>query len=140
MFRALILAVPLAALVLAGAGSSANAADEENPLFKLIKSKVKDEKKPFALLVTFKVKAGNEKKFEEAFAPALIATRKESGCVAYYLNRDPDDATTYMMYEHFKGLPGLEAHMKEKHTQTLLATVVPMCDGAPKIKVLTVPE
>jgi quinol monooxygenase YgiN len=139
MFRALTLAVPLAALVLAGAASPA-AAEEENPLFKLIKSKVKDEKKPFALLVTFKVKAGNEKKFEEAFVPALTATRKEPGCVAYYLNRDPDEAGTYIMYEHFKGLPGIEAHMKEKHTQTLLATVLPMCEGEPKIKVLTVPE
>ena len=138
MFRALVLAVPLAALVLGA--SASNAAEDENPLFKLIKSKVKDEKKPFALLVTFKVKAGNEKKFEEAFVPCLAATRKESGCVAYYLNRDPDDAGTYVMYEHFKGIPGLDAHMKEKHTQTLLATVVPMCEGEPKIKVLTIPE
>lgn len=136
MLRATLFA--LAAVVLVGA--PAPAADEENPVIKLIKSKVKDEKKPFAILVTFKVKAGNEKKFEEAFAPALIATRKEPGCVAYYLNRDPDAPNTYIMYEQFKGIPGLEAHMKEKHTQTLLATVIPLCDGDPQIKVLTVPE
>ncbi|QJW97916.1 putative quinol monooxygenase [Frigoriglobus tundricola] len=140
MFRALLLAAPLAALVLAGTHSSATAAEDENPLYKLIKSKVKDEKKPFALLVTFKVKTGNEKKFEAAFAPALVATRKEPGCVGYFLNHDPDDAGTYVMYEHFKGLPGLDAHMKEKHTQTLLATVIPLCEGEPKIKVLTIPE
>jgi hypothetical protein len=30
--------------------------------------------------------------------------------------------------------------MKQKHTQTLLATVVPMCEGDPSIKVLSVPE
>lgn len=138
MLRALLLAAPLTLLL--AAGSRTTAADEENPVVKLIKSKVKDEKKTFAILVTFKVKAGNEKKFEEAFAPALTATRKEPGCVAYFLNRDPDDATTYIMYESFKGIPGLEAHMKEKHTQTLLATVIPMCEGDPKIKVLTVPE
>lgn len=138
MFRALLLAVPLAALVLAGA--PAKAADEENPIVKQIKSKVKDEKKTFALLVTFKVKAGEEKKFEAAFAPCLAATRKEPGCVAYYLNRDPDEANTYVMYESFKGIPALEAHLKEKHTETLLATVIPMCDGGPKLKVLQVPE
>ena len=45
------------------------------------------------------MKAGNEKKFEEAFAPALVATRKEAGCVAYYLNRDPDAPSNYIMYE-----------------------------------------
>ncbi len=140
MFRALFLALPLAALVLAGSDSRAVAADEENPIVKLIKSKVKDEKKTFALLVTFKVKAGEEKKFEAAFVPALAATRKEPGCVAYYLNRDPDEANTYVMYESFKGIPALEAHLKEKHTETLLAAVIPMCEGGPKIKVLQVPE
>jgi quinol monooxygenase YgiN len=136
MFRALLLAMPLVALPT----TTARAADEENPIVKLIKSKVKDEKKPFALLVTFKVKAGNEKKFEEAFAPCLVATRKEAGCVAYHLNRDPDEPNTYIMYEQFKSIAALEAHLKEKHTQTLLATVIPMCDGDPKIKVLNVPE
>jgi quinol monooxygenase YgiN len=43
------------------------------------------------------------------------------------------------MYESFKGIPGLEAHLKEKHTQTLLATVIPLCEGDPQIKVLNVP-
>jgi quinol monooxygenase YgiN len=137
MLRALLLAVPLVALA---AASPAPAADEESPVVKLIKSKVKDPAKPFALLVTFKVKAGNEKKFEEAFGPALTATRKEPGCIAYYLNRDPDAPNTYVMYESFKGIPGVEAHLKEKHTQTLLATVIPMCEGGPDIKVLAVPE
>ena len=139
MLRSLF-AVPVAALVLFAVPAPAGAADEENPVVKLIKSKVKDEKKPFAILVTFKVKPGNEKKFEEAFAPALAATRKEPGCVAYYLNRDTEQASNYVMYEQFKGIPGLEAHLKEKHTQTLLATVIPLCEGDPQIKVLTVPE
>ncbi len=138
MFRGLLLVASVALLFVPGANT--NAADEENPVIKLIKSKVKDEKKTFAILVTFKVKPGNEKKFEEAFAPALIATRKEPGCVAYYLNRDTEATSNYVMYESFKGIPGLDAHLKEKHTQTLLATVIPLCEGDPQIKVLTVPE
>jgi quinol monooxygenase YgiN len=138
MVRALLIAVPLLALLCASA--PVGAADEENPVIKLVKSKVKDPAKPFALIVTFKVKAGNEKKFEEAFAPCLVATRKEKGCVAYYLNRDPDHPELYVMYEQFRGVEGLAAHMKEKHTETLLSTVIPMCDGDPTIKVYAVPE
>jgi quinol monooxygenase YgiN len=115
-------------------------AQEENPVVALIKSKVKDAKKPFAILVEFKVKAGKEKDFEGAFKPALEATRKEPGCVAYYLNRDPDHPELYTMYEQFRSVAALEAHLKEKHTDTLLKTVVPMCEGDPKIKVLLVPE
>lgn len=136
--RALLLLVPLAALVWASA--PVGAADEENPVIKLVKSKVKDPSKPFALIVTFKVKAGNEKKLEEAFAPCLVATRKEKGCVAYYLNRDPDHPELYVMYEQFRGVEGLAAHMKEKHTETLLSTVIPLCEGDPTIKVYSVPE
>jgi quinol monooxygenase YgiN len=138
MFRTLLLAVPLAALVSAAPHTAA--ADEEPAVIKLVKSKVKDPTKPFALVVTFKVKAGNEKKFEAAFVPCLAATRKEAGCVAYYLNHDTEDPATYVMYEQFKGVEALAAHMKEKHTQTLLATVVPMCEGELKVKVMVVAE
>ena len=138
MFRTLLLAVPLAALVFA-TDTRTNAADEL-PVVTLVKSKTKDVKKPFALLVTFKVKAGEEKKFEEEFAPCLTATRKEPGCVAYYLNRDPDEPNTYVMYEHFKSIAALEAHMKQKHTDMLLKTVVPMCEGDPKVKVFVIPK
>ena len=130
----------LLAAVALGLGLSQARAQEENPVVALIKSKVKDVKKPFALFVEFKVKAGKEKEFEEAFAPALVATRKEAGCVAYYLNRDTDHPDVYTMYEQFKSIAALEAHLKEKHTETLLKTVIPMCEGDPKIKVLSVPE
>jgi quinol monooxygenase YgiN len=129
--------VPALALVFS---LPAACAQEEHPAVTLIKSKVKDPKKPFAILVEFKVRAGKEKDFEAAFKPALEATRKEPGCVAYHLNRDPDHPEVYTMYEQFKSIAALEAHMKEKHTDTLLKTVVPMCEGDPKIKVLLVPE
>ena len=70
-------------------------------------------------LVTFKVKAGNEKKFEAAFAPCLVATRKEPGCVAYYLNRDPDQPRNYVMYEQFKSIAALEPPEGEAHADAV---------------------
>ena len=133
----LVLAIP--AVVVACSFSPVRAEDEP-AVVTLIKSKIKDANMPFALLVEFKVKSGKEKDFEAAFKPCLVATRKEPGSVAYYLNRDTDHPDTYVMYEHFKNIAAIEAHMKEKHTQTLLKTVVPMCDGEPQIKVLAVPQ
>ncbi len=135
--RGLLLAVPVFAFALA---PSEARAQDEHPAVKLIKSKIKDVKKPFALIVEFKVKAGKEKEFEEAFAPCLVATRKEPGCVAYYLNRDADHPEVYIMYEHFKSIAAVEEHLKQKHTETLLKTVGPLTDGDLKIKVLLVPE
>ena len=133
----LLCVVPLLAL---GLSLPAARAQEENPVVALIKSKVKDVKKPFAITVEFKVKAGKEKDFEAAFKPALEATRKEPGCVAYHLNRDPDHPDVYTMYEQFKSVAAVDAHLKEKHTETLLKAVGPMCEGDPKIKVWLVPE
>ncbi len=137
MFRALLLAAPLALLL---ATDAQTRAADENPVIALIKSKVKDTKKPFALLVTFKVKAGEEKKFEAAFAPCLAATRKEPGCVAYYLNRDPDEPNTYIMYEQFKSLAAVEEHLKQKHTEELFKVIPALFDGELKVKVMLVPE
>ncbi|WP_439621275.1 putative quinol monooxygenase [Gemmata sp.] len=134
----LLFAAPALALVLALAPTAR--AEDEHPVVKLVKGKVKDAKKPFALIVEFKVQAGKEKEAEEAIAPCLIATRKEPGCVAYYLNRDPDQPQMFIMYEQFKSVEALAAHLKEKHTQALLTTMGTLTDGEPKLKVLTVPE
>src|SRR5437762_1112704 len=102
MTRRLLFALP--ALVVAVLLADETRAADDNPIVTLVKAKVKDPAKPFAMTVTFKVKAGKEKEFEAAFAPCLTATRKEPGCVAYELNRDPDDPTTYVMYEKFRSV------------------------------------
>lgn len=134
----LLFAAPALALMLAFAPTAR--AEDDHPVVKSVKGKVKDAKKPFALLVEFKIKAGKETEAEAAFAPCLAATRKEPGCVAYFLNRDPDQPQAFIMYEQFKSVDALVAHLKEKHTQTLLKTLGELGEGEPKLKILTVPE
>ena len=135
--RSWLLALPV--LALAGLSSAAPGA-EDHPVVALVKSKVKDPAKPFALLVTIKAKAGKEKELEAAFAPCIAATKKESGCLAYELNRDPDDPTAYVMFEKFKNVAALEAHLKQEHTTKLLKALESLTDGELKAKVYTVPE
>jgi quinol monooxygenase YgiN len=137
MLNRSLCAVPAFLVVL---GLSEVRAQEENPVIALIKSKVKDTTKPFALSVEFKVKEGKEKEFEAAFKPCLEATRKEPGCVAYYLNRDPDHLNIYVMYEQFKSLDAVREHVKAKHTADLFEKITPLFDGELKVKVLLVPE
>jgi quinol monooxygenase YgiN len=129
----------LAVLAVAGAMAPARAADE-HPVITLVKSKVKDPAKTFALVVTIKAKSGKEKDVEAAFAPCITATKKEPGCLAYELNRDPDDPTTYVMYEKFKSVAALADHLKQEHTQKLLKSLEPLTEGEIKAKVYTVPE
>lgn len=132
MIRAALFAVPALVLLL----TAAPAADEkENPIIALVKTKVKHPDKPFSLLVTLKVKAGQEAAFEAAFAPCLAATRKEPGCLAYQLNRDLDHPDTFVMYERFKSLAAIEEHGKTKYVADLLAKIGPMLAGEPQVKV-----
>jgi quinol monooxygenase YgiN len=137
MARYWLLTLP--ALALAGLFSAASAADD-HPAVALVKSKVKDPTKPFALLVTIKAKAGKEKELEATFAPCLAATKKEPGCLAYELNRDPDDPTAYFMYEKFKSVAALEAHLKLEHTIKLLKALESLTDGEIKVKAYVVPD
>jgi len=132
--RALLFALPLALL----AGLAEIRADDENPIVTLVKSKVQDKDKPLGMTVTFKVKAGEEKAFEEAFAPCVAATRKEPGCVAYYLNRDVDEPSAFVVFEEYKNIVALEDHAKSPHVVELLKTVGPLIDGTPGVKVYSI--
>src|SRR5262249_43688589 len=135
--RSWLLTLPVVAL--AGIFSAALGA-EDHPAVALVKSKVKDPAKPFALLVTIKAKSGKEKELEAAFAPCIAGTKKEAGCLAYELNRDPDDPTTYVMFEKFKNVAALAAHLKLEHTTKLLKALEPLTDGQIQAKVYLVPE
>ena len=115
-------------------------ADDENPIVTTVKSKVKDKNKPFGMAVIFKVKAGSEKDFETAFIPCAKATKKEPGCLAYHLNRDLDDASSFVVYEQFKNVAALEEHAKSKYVEELVKKIGPMLDGDPKVKVFAIVE
>ena len=129
----------LAALVLAAVFSTALAA-EDHPAVALVKSKVKDPSKPFALLVPMRVKAGKQNEFEAAFAVCIAATKKEPGCLAYELNWDADDPTAYVMFEKFKNVAALEDHLKQDHTKKIFKAMESVADGEIKAKVYIVPE
>jgi quinol monooxygenase YgiN len=129
----------LPALVIAGLSSAAPGA-EDHPVVALVKSKVKDPARPFALLVTIKAKSDKGKELEAAFAPCIAATKREPGCLAYELNQDPDETTVYILFEKWKDVAALQAHLQAGHTQELFKAMRPLADGQAKAKVYLVPE
>jgi quinol monooxygenase YgiN len=129
--------LPLVGLLLTVPAASAG---DDHPVVAMVKSKVKDPSKPLALLVTIKARASKGKELEAAFAPCIAATKKEPGCLAYELNRDPDEPTSYLMYEKFKSVKALADHLALEHTQRLLKAVGPLTDGEIKAKVYAVPD
>ena len=135
MTRRMLLAVPA---LLLGTALFEVRADDENPVVALVKTKVKEKDKPFGMAVIFKVKAGSEKEFEEAFLPCAKATKKEPGCLAYHFNRDLDEPSNFVVYEQFKSIAALEEHAKSKHVTELLKKIGTLLDGDPKVKVFTI--
>ncbi len=111
--------------------------EKENPILTFVKTRVKDQKKPFTLVVRVTVKDASTAKFEEAFAKAIKATRAEKGCLTYDLNRDTNDAARYVVYERWKSVADLESHLKSDHIKALLAALPDLIEGAPEPHVLT---
>jgi quinol monooxygenase YgiN len=128
------LATGLLAVVLLGSVPAAGQ-DKENPIVASIKPRLKDPDKPFTLAVHIKVKAGAGDRFEAAFAKARRETRKEKGNLAYELNRDTEDPSRYLLYEHWKNLSALSAHLEAPYIKTLLAEMPDLTTGPPELHV-----
>ena len=117
-------------------GCAAFASAQEDPIIAFAKERVKAPAKPFTLVVKVTLKEGANDRFESAFAKCLAATRKEAGCIHYDLNRDTDNGRQYVVYERWKTLSDLEAHMKTAHIKTLLEVLPDMLDGRPGLHIL----
>jgi quinol monooxygenase YgiN len=133
MNRAAILATILG---LAGIASVrfVSAGEKANPILEAAKANVSDPKKPFTMVVFATIKEGKGAEFEDAFKPAIVATRKEKGCIAYDLNRDQKDSAKYYVYERWQSIAALEHHMQTEHIKTLLQKIGDMLAGPPETK------
>lgn len=107
----------------------------DDPIVALAKEKVADPKKPFTLVIVLTTKEGQGKPLEELFKPAITATRKEKGCIAYDLNRDLGDATKYYVYERWQSVAALEAHLQTPHIKTLLGKIGDVLAAEPEAKI-----
>jgi len=107
----------------------------EHPILTAVKAQVKNPSQPFNMAVHIKIKPEQAAAFEAAFKTCIAATRQETGCIAYDLNRSSEDASRYINYERWASVPALAAHLATEHTVKLLTTVGPFLDGSPEIKV-----
>lgn len=50
-------------------------------------------------------------------------TRKEQGCIEYYLHQDNEDPAVFFFYETWENLASLESHMNTDHFRNYVNTV-----------------
>ncbi len=109
---------------------------ETDPIVAQVKAWVKDAAKPFTLLFRLQVMEGTRETFEAAFAKASEATHQETGILTYDLNRDAKDATSYILYERYKSLADLEAHVRMPYITRLFREFAEVLARAPELQVL----
>ena len=136
MIRSRLLA---ALLLLTFTGAIALGQDKEPPIAKEkepdLMARLKKIEGSFSLIVSFKVKKGEEKTLLDAAKPCIAATVKEKGCKRYELHQDLENSTKFVLFERWDSVKDLEAHMGADHTKKLLATLGKIVDGPPKLEI-----
>jgi quinol monooxygenase YgiN len=82
----------------------------------------------FVYFVSVKVKPDQVSAYKTIFAPYADLTRKEEGCVNYFVNQSPDDPTEFAIYEHWRSDEARAAHLAALYTVKFFADTKPMIE------------
>jgi quinol monooxygenase YgiN len=63
---------------------------------------------------------GREEDLERELRSLVAPTRKEPGCLAYELHRDPENPGKFMFYEKFKSQAALDEHVNTSYFKNFL--------------------
>ena len=85
----------------------------------------------YGLTVFAKVVAKKEsvEEVQHALLKMIEPTRKEEGCIDYYLHQDNDDPAVFMLYENWTNEEELDNHMKTAHFKALVAAIGGITEG-----------
>jgi quinol monooxygenase YgiN len=67
------------------------------------------------LAVRVTIKAGHEDEVVEPFRKLQEETRREPGCIAYFVQRSRENPQRYLVYEQYKDQAALDAHRASNH-------------------------
>lgn len=118
------------------ADSSADADDEVSAIIASFGAALQDVTKPLAILAQFQVRDGTQALVEDAFAHASVSTANESGVIAYELHRERQAPTRFVVYEQWRSLADLEAHLRTPYIRALRRIIDGAMVGTPEFRVL----
>ena len=101
-----------------------------------IRAALKDPFKPFGMLVNLEVKEGSQARWEAAYRKAAEQTRREPGNLDYILYRSALDARRYSLYERWKSLADLEAHVQTPYILALQEEVKAVASDVVEVRIL----
>ena len=110
--------------------------DEVGAIIAAFAAQVGDRHRAVALIARFRVRAGAGPAIEKAFAVASAQTAREAGVLAYQLHREPDNPDAFLVYERWRSLEDLEAHLRTSYIAELRAQLDAAMEGQPGFHVL----
>lgn len=113
-----------------------DATDEVGIIIAGFAAQLADPTKPLALLVRFTVADGTQAAVEAAFAAASGDTAREAGVLTYQLLREAAEPTRFVVYEHWRSLADLEAHLRTPYITRLRDRFTRLIIGEPEFRVL----
>jgi quinol monooxygenase YgiN len=91
---------------------------------------------PFAMIAWFRVSQDSQARVEQAFEKAVPPTLREPGVLAYQPHRDPTDTAGFVVYERWKSLDDLGAHLRRSYIAELRQEIDAVITGAPEFNLL----
>src|SRR5262249_44091509 len=111
--------------------------DDVTAIVGMFGAQLKDPAKPFTLIVRMRMRDGTQDEVDAAFARARGPTLRELGAIAFDLNREAADPNTVVVYERWRSLRDIEAHLRAPHVSELRSAFNGMIVGLPEVSVLT---
>jgi autoinducer 2-degrading protein len=80
-------------------------------------------------MVSIKVKPEHLEEFKEAFRINFEGTLREPGNLRFDVLCDPDDPTSFSIYEVFRSAEALAEHRQTEHYKECVRRIGPITDG-----------
>lgn len=113
-----------------------SATDEVGGIIAAFEARIGDHHRPLAIIVRFRVHSGAGLRIEKAFADASAQTSQEAGVLAYQLHREPDNPDAFIVYERWRSLDDLEAHLRTPYIMMLRREIDAVMEGQPSFNVV----
>jgi quinol monooxygenase YgiN len=112
------------------------AMDQVGGIIAAFAAEIGDHHRPLALIARFRVRSGAGPRIEKAFAEATIQTVREAGVLAYQLHREPGNSDSFVVYECWRSLDDLEAHLRTPYIAALRTEIDMVREGEPSFQVV----
>ena len=116
--------------------ASQDAGDDVSILMASFATDLDDPAMAVALIADFSVRDGTQQRIASAFADAMQRMAGDPGMLTYEVHRERHAPTRFVVYERWRSLADLDAHLRTPYVRTLRRLIDEVLVGDPAFRVL----